>query len=379
MELSESIKVSNVSLEVNCTSLLKNCSLIRQKAYPAQVLAVLKSNAYGLGLRAVAEVLVSGGLKWIGCASLIEAEEVDRVCGKSVEILLMHPPFDEEIPLLVQKNFVQSLTSLDLAFKLSQEAVKQNRNLRVHLDINVGINRLGISPEEVKKNISLLFSLPGLKIEGISSHFSSADGIDLEDSEREFEKFDSLLRFLKEGGFDFDQKHISNSAGLLNLPQHRLDIVRVGILLYGIFPSFHQKGCLGFSPVVSLKTRIAHLFAISKGEGVSYHHTWTAPEDGVLATLPVGYSNGIPAALSNKGEVLIGGNRFPIVGQICMDLMVVSLDKGSAKIGEEVVLLGKQGKDEIGVLDWAKWGNLNPHEVLTGLGRALPKIYLHKK
>lgn len=374
-----STPANKLFLNVDCSALLENYRLIKQIAYPAQVLAVLKSNAYGLSLSKISKILAENGLKWIGCASLSEALDIKKVCGKFVEILLMHPPYAEEIPILIQENFIQSLTSFDLALKLSDEAVRQNRKIRVHLDINVGINRLGIDPEEIKEKSELIFSMPGLDIVGISSHFSSADGPDPLLPREEFKKFDTIVKFLAEKGHIFPVKHISNSAGLLNFPEYRMDMVRAGILLYGISPGFQKHVPETFKPVVSLSTRIAHLFTIKKGEGVSYHHTWVSPEKGALATLPVGYADGIPGALSNKGEVLIHGERFPIVGQICMDLMVVSLGNKPANIGEEVVLLGRQGKDEIGVLDWAKWGNMNPHEILTGLGRALPKLYLHEK
>ena len=173
-----SVKANKLFLNVDCSALLENYRLIKQMAYPAQVLGVLKSDAYGLGLSKISKILTNDGLKWIGCASLSEAIEVEQACGKFVEILLMHPPYDEEIPILTQKNFIQSLTSFDLALKLSEEAVRQNKKIKVHLDINAGINRLGISPEEIKEKTDYLFSLAGLDIVGISSHFSSADGTD---------------------------------------------------------------------------------------------------------------------------------------------------------------------------------------------------------
>jgi alanine racemase len=360
-------------LEINLSALLENFKAIQSFLPSTKIIPVLKSDAYGMGCIEIAEALHQVGVDFFAVGNVAEALKLEGLGGK---ILLLHPPFPEEIPLIVEKKIVQAVSTFETAKLLSEEGVRQQKQVKVHLKLNVGLNRLGFKPSEILRDIPAISALPSLCITGIFAHFSFADNFESPVTLNEAALFEETVQTLRKIGITVPFRHLCNSAGILNFPQFAFEGVRPGILLYGVKPALATKHEIPLKSVVSLKSRVIHVLQVKKGEAVSYGGKWKAPEDGNLATISAGYADGISLSLSNRGEVLIRGERFPIVGQVCMDLTVVSLGKKNVSVGDEVVFLGKQGNEEIGVLDWVLWGNLEPHEVLTGIGKKLPKKYL---
>lgn len=362
-------------LEIDTQAVRHNVGVIRKLANHAKIMAVIKSNAYGLGAPQIAHAVRSAGVDYLGIGNVEEALILQGY-GISGPFFLLEPPLPEDLPAIVDNNYIQAITGLEAARRLSKQAAASRKEAEVHLNVNVGMNRLGLSPAEVLENIDELFNLPGLRFSGIFAHFSSADEQDKTPTVQQYEKFSHLLTQLQKKGITFPLRHIANSATLLDLPQYSLDMVRTGILLYGIFPSLSVRQDPSLLPALSVKAKVAHLFKAAAGETVSYGRSWTVEKAGVLATLPIGTADGVSSSLSNKGKILIQGKPFPIAGKICMDLLMCYLGESCPKIGDEAVLIGKQHNEQIRVSDWVRWGNLDPHEILTGLGGKLPKLYL---
>lgn len=340
-----------------------------------KVMAVVKANAYGHGLVPVAKAARRAGASSFGVAIPEEGVAL-RAAGIEEPILILAEVAHEAVPLVIDSGLTATVFSLGSARALSDAAMRRDKTVRVHVKVDTGMNRVGLTPEGTPALINELRRMPGLDIEGIFTHFAEADNPASGYTADQLGRFTALLEELEAAGICPPVKHAANSAGVYLYPESHFDMVRVGISLYGLHPSEATKGTVDLRPALSLKARLSFIKNVARGEGVSYGRTYRAPRDTVIATVPAGYGDGYSRLLSNRAEVLIGGRKYPAVGNICMDQFMVDVGPGAtAAVGDEVVLIGRQGAEEITADEIAALlGTIN-YEVVCMINGRVPRVY----
>lgn len=363
--------------EVDIGALNHNLREVRRLVGPSKIMAVVKANAYGHGLVQVARALAAGGADWLGVARGSEAIEL-RHHGVTAPILVLGYVHSDECRQLLAEEVSFTVYEKELAKEFAGKARQEKKALRVHVKVDTGMGRLGFpcNVSGVKAVLSVA-RFPGVEIEGLFTHFACADEPDERKTLRQLERFLDFARELEKRGLTVRYKHAANSAAIIRLPQTRLDMVRPGIVLYGLYPS--PETCSGpdLLPVMSLKARVVQVKRVRKGFPVSYGWTYRTRANAVLATVAVGYGDGYSRLLSGKGEVLIGGVRVPVVGRVCMDQIIVeATEVAGVQPGDEVVLFGRQGGNSIPVEEIAnKIGTIN-YEVVCSVSARVPRVYL---
>lgn len=369
--------------EIDLQAFRHNLLNLRKYLNPqTQIMAVVKADAYGHGAVPCAHMAVKNGADYLGVAVIEEGIEL-RESGLNSPVLILASIFPEEAEDLVKHNLATILCTDSLANTLSKEAVKQNKVASVHIKVDTGMNRLGISPEKLPTLLDKIVSLKNLKIEAISTHLSSADDEDDSITLAQLEKFHKCLDILQKKGIHTPLVHSANTSGLFKFPESRFNMVRPGIILYGALPSpslqpiiDQEKNLQPFQPVMQWKTQVILVKSIAKDQPVSYSGSFTTQRESLIATLPIGYADGLHRILSNKMDVLIRGQRVPQVGNICMDMILIDVtDVPEVQAGDEVVIFGKQGEQVISVEELALNGKTLPYEVLCNVGKRVPRVY----
>ena len=339
-----------------------------------QFCAVVKMDAYGHGIVEVARA-VEEECSLFGVAT-IEEGIILRKGGISTPILILGVVPKGQYRSLWHYDIMPSLFTKEQGEALSAIAKKEGKSLACHLVLDTGMGRIGIQVEhEGAVDLGLkLFSLPGIEIAGIFSHFSNCDDSDKTYTEMQERRFSSYLLALEERGIKLPLCHISNSAGILEGRGVQYDMVRDGIALYGLYPSKDMERRVPLKMALSWKAKISHIKEIPAGEGISYGASFVSKEAMRVATVPVGYGDGYPRVLSNKAKVLVGGKPCPILGRVCMDQFMIDVSQVEAELFSEVTLLGKEGEEEISLYDWEEWG-VFPYEFLCNLGNRVPRVY----
>jgi alanine racemase len=364
--------------EVDLDALCGNIREIRRITDPhAEVMAVVKANAFSHGAEQVSRVALRCGARWLAVALLQEALEL-RQKGITAPILVLGFTPDADAAEVVANDISQTVFTWEGGLALAAAACRLGRKARVHVKIDTGMGRLGFpATRETVEIICRLARLRGLELEGIYTHFASADEPDKSYTEEQFRKLQQVLSQLAAQGVYIRWRHCANSAATLDLPHTHLDLVRPGIILYGLYPSEAVRHDLvRLRPVLSLKARVAHVKEVPRGTAISYGCTYVTSGATRIATLPLGYADGYSRLLSNKAEVLIRGRRAPVAGRVCMDQMMVDVGRipGVAP-GEEAVLIGRQGDQEVTVEELAGlMGTIN-YEVITRIGARVPRRY----
>ena len=365
---------SRVWLEIRLGSIRRNFLRIQKTVRPALVMGVLKADAYGLGAKGIAKILVEAGVDRMGVAELKEAIPLRQQFKIPVQIL--SALLEREIPDCVRHGIICPIADLRTARLLSQESIRQKKPVTVHLKIDTGMGRLGIPYPEAEKLIPLILRLPGLIVEGISSHFADANHPKVPHSRRQLERFKTLLADLKRKGIVFSLVHMANSDGINNYPKAYFNMVRTGINLYGVFDLLGYR-TYRLSPTLSLKSSLIAKRKLPKGSTIGYGHTYLLSQDTWVGTVPAGYADGVPLAASNKGSVLIRGRLCPIIGRISMDYLTVDLSPcPRVKIGDEVILIGRSRHKEITIEDWARLKKTHPYDIICSLGQRVERVYL---
>ena len=344
----------------------------------AEVLAVVKANAYGHGAPEVARELESAGAHIFGVATTEEGIEL-RLGGITSPILVLAGTYPEEFDRIVANRLTPVIYDLDIARNFHARAEKEKRRLSVHLKIDTGMSRLGIPWRRWEEALEVLGSLKKLQVEGLLSHFSAAEGEGEEDrgfTQEQLARFARCLALAREKGMNPRYLHLANSAATALWEPARFNLVRPGLMLYGYPPSPALRDRVPLMPVLRWKTAVLSLKKVPEGDPVSYRRTFCCPGESLIAVLPVGYADGYSRRLSNRGEVLVRGRRAKITGIVCMDLTMVDVSSvPGVKVGDEVVLLGKQEEDEISAVEMAGWVESIPYEVLCGIGKRVPRVY----
>lgn len=376
--------------EIDLKAIAHNIRELRRIADPNSCLmAVVKANGYGHGSVEVARCALNNGAEVLGVARIDEAM-ILRNEGIYSPILIFGytpPPFYKE---LLKFDLTQTVYSLQTAESLSAFAVSNNKRIKVHIKIDTGMGRLGILPDCLRdyrengiraglalREVESIVRLTGLEPEGIFTHFSMADSSDKSFSRRQFEIFMEFINSLKKKGIEFGVRHAANSAGIIDMPETHLDMVRAGIAMYGLYPSgetMNDKAAL--LPAMSLKSVIIHLKDVSSGFKVSYGATYETKKPTTIATVPVGYADGYSRLLSSRGYMLVCGERAPIAGRVCMDLTMLDVgDIPGVKTGDEIVIFGKQGCSAVTVDEVASISGTINYEVVSSLTERVKRVY----
>lgn len=365
-------------VEVNLRRLSENYRNISRAVFPAKVMAVLKANAYGHGLIEVARHMVSLGVPYLGVAFLEEGILL-REAGIEAPILVMGGLIGNQVPLFLRYRLTLTASSVDKLRQIDEAARALGTKARVHLKIDTGMERIGVHHFNAAKLIDASLLCEHCIVEGIYSHFASSDAEDLSFAREQLARFLSVLSYYERLGIPRPPLcHMANSGAVLQLPESYFDLVRVGILLYGVYPSDEVKQSIPVRPALSWRSRVVYFKVVGPDQPVSYGSTWKSNQMIRMVTVPVGYGDGYFRSMSGKAEVLIGGKRYPVVGRICMDQLMVNIGWDSAYNGDEVILIGEDKKTGASVSceDLASWAGTIPYEVLTNINTRVPRVYV---
>jgi len=365
--------------EIDLDAIANNVREIRRVTKStAKVLAVVKANGYGHGAVEVSRVALANGASWLGVARISEGVAL-RKAGLEAPVLVLSYIPPEQAGEVVRHRLSQAVYTREMALVLAEAAARRGTRAKVHIKVDTGMGRIGLMPgPDIVEEILRMAKIPNLEIEGIFTHFADADAADKHYTNMQLERFLGITEELRRGGLDIPLKHAANSPALMEMPEAHLDMVRAGIIVYGLNPSDRFKqSSLKLIPAMSLKAKVAYVKKVPAGFKVSYGCTFTTVQPTVIATLPLGYADGYPRSLSSKGEVLLNGRRSPVIGRVCMDQIMV--DAGSAsdiKMGDEAVIIGRQGDEEITADETAmKLGTIN-YEVVCMISLRVPRIYV---
>jgi len=362
-------------LEVDRGRLAANYRAIAAHVGGAPVMAVLKANAYGHGLVPCAKLYEQLGAPYIGLAYLEEALAVRRA-GVKTPILVMGGILGDQIPLYLDHDVTITASSIDKLRAVEEAAERAGKRARVHLKIDTGMERLGVHWYSALGLLEASLQCRHVDVEGIFSHFANADAADLTHARLQLERFHEVLSFYERRSLPTPMRHIANSGAVAQLPEARLDLVRPGILLYGVYPSPECARTVPVVPALTWKSTVVYFKVVKAGNPVSYGSTWAPDHDVRVVTLPVGYGDGYPRRMSGHAEAILHGQRYPVVGRICMDQVMVNIDHDSAYNGDEVVLLGESNGARITAEDLAEWAGTITYEILTGINTRVPRVYV---
>ncbi len=361
-------------LEIDLSAIEENvrrlCALTR-----TPLMAVVKANGYGHGAPQVARAAKDAGAAWLGVARLAEALEL-RQAGLQLPILILGAVAVAEVEAAVAADVALTAPSVELARAYGQRAAASGAQARIHLKIDSGMGRLGVLPGEALAAVREVRRLSGLRLEGVFTHLARADESDPAPTQAQLAAFKTVVDGMRAEGVPLPMLHAANSAGALNFPDARLDLVRVGIAMYGLHPSAATPLPAEFRPALAWKAQLASCKELPPGHGVSYGHDYVTRGREIIGAIPLGYADGFRRARPNS--VLIQGARVPVVGRVCMDQSMVRLP-AAPRMGAEVVIIGRQGNQVISAEEVAERWATNNYEVVTGLAARVPRIYSGEK
>ena len=371
--------------EVDLDAIAHNARGLKERAGEgAELMAVVKANAYGHGAVPVARTALENGASRLAVNRALEGVEL-RQAGITAPILVMGYSLPSEAETIVRWDLTPTVTTVEGALALSAMSDRQGKITPIHVKVDTGMGRFGLLPDEVVAFVRRIAELPGLKLEGLFTHFAVADRADKTYTHRQFGLYMQVVEQLEEAGFAIPLKHVANSATNLDLPEMHLDMVRCGIALYGLRPSAEVEPAIPLKPAMALKSRVARVRTLPPGSSISYGCTYTTTRHTRVALVPVGYGDGYHRILSNKGSVLIGGKRAPIVGRVCMDQFVVDVTGHFDRLrtgidgvrqDDEVVVFGRQGEEEISAEEVAALAGTINYEVVTSILPRVTWVYL---
>ncbi len=364
-----------VRAEVDLGALRRNLQRIKRYT-DSEIMPIVKADAYGHGAVEVVRVLRQEGIKRFGVAFLEEALEL-RKHYPEITLMVIGSTLPEYSEVLVKEEIIPEIYQIEQAQALSDAAVRLRKTARLHIKIDTGMGRIGFR-DSAYEDILKIAQFPGLFIEGIYTHLATADSPDLDYAHKQLQVFDELYARLCAAGIRIPIRHAANSPALIQLPQSHYELCRPGIILYGLPPMKHKGLEAGFEPVMSLKARISHLKTIDKGHSVGYGRTFTAACPTQVATLPLGYADGLRRSLSNGGEVLLKNKRAVIIGKICMDQTMIDVtDIEGVQVGDEVTLIGGDRENTITASEIAESCGTISYEILCGISKRVPRVYTY--
>ncbi len=366
---------------VDLDAIAHNAALLAERAlidgdHPSALMAVVKADAFGHGLVPVAQAALKAGASWLGVTSVSEALAV-RDAGIDAPMLAWLYGTDDDFVTAIEAGVDLSVSSIPHLESIVDAAERADRPALVHLKIDTGLTRNGVRfddwPDLVRE--ARAREVEGtVRVHGIWSHLASADDPGNPSVPAQLAAFDRALEIARDEGLDPDLRHLANSAGILDVPQSHFDLVRAGIALYGVEPIDGRDS--GLRRAMTLRARAVNVKRVREGTGVSYMHDYITPGETTVVLVPLGYADGVPRRVSNRGVVLIRGQRRPIAGRVAMDQFVVDAEDLPVELGDPIILFGPGDNGEPTVQEWAAWAETNPHEILTGIGARVPRHYL---
>ncbi|HQY58859.1 MAG: alanine racemase [Nitrospira sp.] len=364
------------SVSVDLNALAQNVAHVRRLAPHAEVLAVVKANAYGHGALELTRALQQLAVHRFGVATVDEGIAL-RQAGIHDAIVVMGPTAPAQFADLTTHRLTPVLYRTDMVQAFASAVPPDAAPYSVHVKIETGMGRLGVRSREMPDLAALPAFQATLRLEGLMTHLADADNAETTHTEKQLAEFQQTLEALRQGGRSFPLIHAANSAGIIKYPASLYSLVRPGIMLYGYHTLSDAAAAPELRPILTWRATIAHVHTIQPGDSVSYNRTFIAARRSRIAVLPVGYADGYNRLLSNRGMVLIGGRRVPVVGRVCMDMTMVDVtDVPGVQVGQEAILIGQQGDERITAADLATWQQTIPYEVLCAIGQRVPRHYL---
>ena len=355
--------------------LTHNLQTIRKHINGSKIMAIVKANAYGHGLLPVTKHLAQRGVEQIGVAFLEEGIAL-RQGGIQLPILVMGGTLNSQIEHFLDFDLELTVSSADKLRQVEEVAVRKRKKAVIHLKIDTGMERIGVHSYSAGPFIEAAVRTKHCRLKGVYSHLACADDPDSPMTREQLNRFEEALHKFEQLQVPLPTRHLANSAGILHFPQTHLDMVRPGIILYGIYPAPACRRVLAIEPVLSLSSTVVYFKVVLANNAIGYGATWRSDHNIRVVTIPIGYGDGYCRSLSNRGEVLVRGKRYPIVGRVCMDQFMVNIEDGTAYNGDEVILIGSQGGERLSVEEMAEKADTIPYEILTRFNNRVPRVYV---
>lgn len=371
----ESIALRPTVIDVDLGALRHNVAQIRARVGRARIMGTVKANAYGHGLIRTARELLSCGVDELGVAFLEEGIALRRA-GITAPVLVLGGIIGNQISHFLEYDLQITASSVYKLRQIDETAAEMGRRAQVQLKIDTGMGRIGIRHENASRLFDAMREARHADLRGVYSHFAASHDADPAFTRLQLQRFMDVLEYFPRNGLPMPVRHIANSGAILQHEDAILDMVRPGIMMYGVYPGPEVRRSAVLRPVLAMRTRVVYFKVVGAGTAIGYDHTWTAERDTRVVTLPVGYGDGYARALSNSGDVLIHGKRYPIAGRISMDQCMVDIGGDSAYNGDEVTLIGEQEGARITVEELAEHCNTIPYEILTMINTRVPRRYL---
>lgn len=372
--MSDPVQQRPTRIDIDLAAFAGNHAAIRAHV-GVPVMAIVKANAYGHGLVPMSRALEAQGVEQLGVAFVEEGVALRRA-GIRTPILVLGGVFGSQLGQYLDHDLEITVSSLDKLRQVEAAAAARGRRAVVHLKIDTGMERIGVHSYSAGPFIEAATASKWCEIKGVYSHLACADDPASPMTAMQLERFLEACAHFERIGAPMPIRHLANSGGVLHFPETWLDMVRPGILLYGVLPDPASKPTIDVRPVLSLKSQVVYFKVIPKGAAVSYGATWRAPAQTRVVTVPIGYGDGWPRALSSRGEVSIRGRRYPVAGRVCMDQFMVDISADSAYNEDEVVLIGRQDGQRITVEEVAARAGTIAYELLVGLNERIPRHYI---
>jgi len=375
------VNFGRIWAEINLDALHHNLEQVKRLAGRRKLMVAVKADAYGHGLHEIGEEL-GGKVDAFGVASVEEGKALRDAGVKDTTIIVLSPVPYDCIPDLFADRLVPSVTELEFARRVSAEAARRNLGVPVHVEVDTGMGRTGVSAESALSFIRDVAGLPGLTLAGVFTHFPSADS-DIRFTESQLAAYRALLSRLEAAGIKGFLRHAANTAGILNVFESHLDMLRPGLVIYGILPESYASGRrhtdLDLKPVMSLRSRVVNLRDLPAGHSVSYERHYFTSRPSRIAVITAGYGDGYPYALTNAGKAIVRGRRASIVGNVCMDLSMLDVtDVPDVAIGDPVTLFGTENGDTITVNELASWAETIPYDIICRVSPRVPRVYIRQ-
>lgn len=371
---------SRVYAKINLDAICHNMEAMHAKLKEGtKMFAVIKTDGYGHGAIEIANTIESLDYLFGFCVATVEEGLILRRHGVKKPILILGYTFEDQYEDIILNDLRPAVFTMEMAKSFSDIATSLNHDVKIHIKIDTGMSRIGLQVrEENAKLIAQIAALPHIIVEGIFTHFAKADEYDKTSANHQIELFKHMIELTEREGVTTPYKHCSNSAGIVEIPAANMDIVRAGITLYGLWPSDEvDKSKIDLAPALELKSKISYVKTLEAGRQISYGGTYTTTKEERIATIPVGYGDGYPRSLSNKGYVLIHGKKAPICGRVCMDQFMVNVtDIPEVKTGDEVTLLGRDGSERITAEELGDLSHRFNYEFVCDLGKRIPRVFV---
>ncbi|MFA7288271.1 MAG: alanine racemase [Melioribacteraceae bacterium] len=365
-------------LQIDLRILKENYLKIKSHVFPSKVMPILKANAYGHGLVRVGQLMEELKADYVGVAVLEEGILL-RESGVTIPILVLGGIWGNQIPVYIKYNLAMTASSIEKIKQIDEISEGLKKKAKVHLKIDTGMERIGVHYYSADKLLEESLKYKNILVEGIYTHLANSENSDLSYTRLQLDRFNEVLQFYDRHSIEPPIRHISNSGAICQMPEANFDMVRPGIMLYGVYP-FNEMSEI-FKPIEVLpalqwKSLVVYFKVIKPNHPVGYGSKWQSDHDVRAVTVPVGYGDGYLRSMSSSAEVIIRNKKYPVVGSISMDQLVVNIEQDSAYNGDEVILIGKSDSVEIKVEDLATWAGTIPYEILTNINTRVPRIYI---